>query len=309
MSVDGSPIRKAVLSRRPLPLTDGVRPPWPGRLVGSLYVRTGPAGDEPGLFVHGLGGSSLNWTDLMGVLAGVVAGEAIDLPGFGRSPLSTEDRYTVGAHSRAVARHLDAAGRGPVHLFGNSLGGAVSTRLAAERPDLVRSLTLVSPALPSLRPDRGGDRGLPLLLLPGLSTLAERQLAQASPEQRARAVLELCFGDPSLVPPQRMREAAAEVARRSSLGYERLVFQRSLRGLVGAQLQPGRRSLWSLAASVQAPTLLVWGELDRLVSVRIAPRAAATFPDARLLVLPGVGHVAQMERPDRVARAFLGMIE
>jgi pimeloyl-ACP methyl ester carboxylesterase len=60
---------------------------------------------------------------------------------------------------------------------------------------------------------------------------------------------------------------------------------------------------------VQAPTLLVWGDRDRLVDVAIAPRAAATYPDARLLVLPGVGHVAQMERPETVARAFLGMLE
>jgi pimeloyl-ACP methyl ester carboxylesterase len=60
---------------------------------------------------------------------------------------------------------------------------------------------------------------------------------------------------------------------------------------------------------VQAPTLLVWGALDRLVDVTLAPRAAATFPDARLLVLPEVGHVAQMERPHLVARAVLGMLE
>ena len=60
---------------------------------------------------------------------------------------------------------------------------------------------------------------------------------------------------------------------------------------------------------MQAPTLLVWGDRDRLVDVAIAPRAARTYPDVRLLVLPGVGHVAQMERPETVARAFLGMLE
>jgi pimeloyl-ACP methyl ester carboxylesterase len=60
---------------------------------------------------------------------------------------------------------------------------------------------------------------------------------------------------------------------------------------------------------VQAPTLLVWGDQDRLVDVSLAPRAAAAFRDSRLLVLPGVGHVAQLERPEVVARAFLGMRE
>jgi pimeloyl-ACP methyl ester carboxylesterase len=60
---------------------------------------------------------------------------------------------------------------------------------------------------------------------------------------------------------------------------------------------------------VQAPTLLIWGAQDRLVDVAVAPRAAQTYPDVRLLVLDGVGHVAQMERPELVARAFLGMLE
>jgi pimeloyl-ACP methyl ester carboxylesterase len=60
---------------------------------------------------------------------------------------------------------------------------------------------------------------------------------------------------------------------------------------------------------VQAPTLLVWGSTDRLVDVALAPHAAATFRDSRLLVLPGVGHVAQLECPEVVARAFLGMLE
>jgi pimeloyl-ACP methyl ester carboxylesterase len=60
---------------------------------------------------------------------------------------------------------------------------------------------------------------------------------------------------------------------------------------------------------VLAPTLLVWGVQDRLVDVGLSSRAVRTFRDARLLVLEDVGHVAQMERPDVVARAFLGLLE
>ena len=301
--------RPVTFSSKPLPEHDGVRPAVPGEVRGALYVRTGPPGGEPALYVHGLGGSSTNWTDLMGALSQVLAGEAVDLPGFGRSPAPVDGRYTVGAHARAVITHLDASGRGPVHLFGNSLGGAVSTRVAADRPDLVRTLTLVSPALPNLRPQRGSDKRLPLLLVPGISSLATRRLAAVSPEQRARAVLELCFADPSAIPAQRMTEAVDEVRRRNAVPYAGDAFTRSLRGLVASYLVRGPQALWARAATVSAPTLLVWGAQDRLVDVSLAPRAAATFPDARLLVLPDVGHVAQMERPEFVARAFLGMLE
>lgn len=297
------------MSERPLPDHAGVRPVWPGRAAGDLYVRRGPSGGEPGLFVHGLGGSSTNWTDLMGLLAGVVDGEAVDLPGFGRSAPPRSGRYTVGAHARAVIGHLERRARGPVHLFGNSLGGAVSTRVAADRPDLVRTLTLVSPALPNLRRTRVSDPRLPLLLLPGLALLASRRLAAQTPEQRARAVLALCFADPSAVPRQRVEEAVAEVRRRNGLAHAQDAFTASLRGLIGAYALRGERSLWARAAQVQAPTLLVWGVQDRLVDVALAPRAARTYRRSRLLVLPGVGHVAQMERPEVVARAFLGMLE
>lgn len=298
-----------LLSERPLPEHTGIRPAWPGSEVHGLHVRRGPDGGEPGLFVHGLGGSATNWTDLMGLLAGVVGSEAVDLPGFGRSAPPARRRYTVGAHARAVIGHLERAGRGPVHLFGNSLGGAVTTRVAADRPDLVRTLTLVSPALPNLRRTRGSDPRLPLLLLPGLARLAERRLATRTAEQRARGVLELCYGDPSTIPPQRMAEAVEEMARRGRLPHAQDAFTASLRGLIRSYLARGERSPWAAAARVQAPTLLVWGDRDRLVDVALAPRAAATYPDVRLLVLPGIGHVAQMERPEVVARAFLGMLE
>lgn len=302
--------RPVTMSERPLPSYDGVRPALPGRFVGSTHVRRGPATDgEPALFVHGLGGSATNWTDLMGLLSDVLDGEAVDLPGFGHSAPPADDRYTVGAHARAVVRYLEVSGRGPVHLFGNSLGGAVSTRVAADRPDLVRTLTLVSPALPNLRPQRGSDPRMPLLLLPGLSAVARRRMATVTPDQRARAVLDLCFADSSAIPRQRVEEAVEEVRRRGGLAHSDDAFTRSLRGLVGSYVQRGPKSLWGRAATVQCPTLLVWGAKDRLVDVRLAPRAAATFPDARLLVLPDVGHVAQMERPEVVARAFLGMLE
>ena len=281
---------------------------WPGVEQAGVFVRRGPVtGAEPALMVHGLGGASTNWTDLMGLLAGRVDAIALDLPGFGHSPPPATGSYALSTHVRAVVRLLEEVG--PVHLFGNSLGGAVATRVAAGRPELVRTLTLVSPALPSLRPTKGSDPRLALLLVPGLSRLASRQLARATAEQRARAVIAICFADPSVVPPERLAEAVAEVARRGEVAWSASAFALSLRGLIAAYLEPGARGLWRQAARVRAPTLIVWGSRDRLVDVALAPRAAATYPDSRLLVLDGVGHVAQLERPEVVARAFIGLIE
>jgi pimeloyl-ACP methyl ester carboxylesterase len=298
------------LSDADLPSWDGILPPWPGREREGIFIRSTPwTGAEPALFVHGLGGASTNWTDLMGLLAGHVDGAALDLPGFGRSAPPSSSSYPLRLHVRAVIGVLEGQGRGPVHLFGNSLGGAVTTRVAARRPDLVKTLTLVSPALPSLRPRRALDPRLPLLMVPGLAQVLGRKMAEQSPQARARAVLELCYGDASQIPAERLQEAAEEVSRRAGLPHSQDAFTGSLKGLIASYLERGPRSLWQQAAMVRQPTLLVWGTHDRLVDVRLAPKALAAYPQSRLLVLPGVGHVAQLERPETVARAFLGLRE
>lgn len=261
------------------------------------------------MYVHGLGGSATNWTDLAHLLSGRLAGEAVDLPGFGRSGPAPDQDYSPLGHARTVIAYLEQRGAEPVHLFGNSLGGAVTVLVAATRPDLVRTLTLVSPALPSLRPRRGSDITLPLLLLPGLGKLVQRRLDTLPPEQRARQVIELCFGDPSAVPANRLDEAVEEVVRRRGVPWAMDAFTASLRGIAWSYAAPGARSLWRQAAGVQAPTLVVWGEQDKVVSAGIAPRTAATIPDARLLLLPRIGHVAQMEVPDVVARAVVALLD
>ncbi|MFE9041795.1 alpha/beta fold hydrolase [Streptomyces sp. NPDC012421] len=276
----------------------------------TLTVRARPAsrpGLPPALYVHGLGGSSLNWSALMPLLADLVDGEAVDLPGFGDSPPPDDGNYSVTGHARAVIRLLDAAGRGPVHLFGNSLGGAVVTRVAAVRPDLVRTLTLISPALPELRAQRTAWPTA-LLAVPGVAGLFARVSRDWTAEQRVRGVLALCYGDPARVTDEGIRHAVEEMERRLELPYFWDVMARSSRGIVDAYTLGGQHGLWRQAERVLAPTLLVYGGRDRLVSYRMARRAAAAFRGSRLLSLPDAGHVAMMEYPETVAAAARELI-
>jgi pimeloyl-ACP methyl ester carboxylesterase len=293
-----------------------LRPPWPGRRIpvgeSELYVRTtaGQSGAEPAVYVHGLGGSSTNWTDLAGLLAPWLDGAALDLPGFGRSAPAARNDYSTRAHVRTVVAYLEQAGRGPVHLFGNSMGGAIAITVAVERPDLVRSLTLISPAVPDLRPRvRRQDPVLPLMMVPRLGALILRRMERASPEARVRGMQRLCYANPSSIPPERMAEAVAEIRYRAGLGWSTDALVRSLRGLVATYFLPPARGWWAQLAQITAPTLVIWGDRDRLVSVARAPRTARVIPNSRLLVVPDVGHVAQMERPDIVARAVVGMLD
>lgn len=293
-------------------------PPWPGRehRVGQqrLFVRETPATSdaaEPALYVHGLGGSSQNWTDLADVLSDRFAGQAIDLPGFGHSEPTA--RYTIPALAQQVAAWITQSGRGPVHLVGNSLGGAISVYVAATRPHLVRTLTLISPAMPFADVRRSTQsRLLPLLALPRADRIAARAMAGLSPEKIVEQVVANCWAEPDTVPPQRRVEAIAEVRRRLNVPWNTQVYVRTFRSLVGHFLQsylPGSSSLWRLATQVTAPTLVIWGKQDRLVDVRLAPQVARAVADSRLLILDRVGHVAMMERPEVTGRAVVGMLD
>ncbi|MFF1837528.1 alpha/beta fold hydrolase [Streptomyces sp. NPDC058231] len=277
----------------------------------TLNVRARPperTGLPPALFVHGLGGSSRNWSALMPLVQDLVDGEAVDLPGFGDSPPPDDGNYSVTGHARAVIRLLDTERRGPVHLFGNSLGGAVATRVAAVRPDLVRTLTLISPALPEIRIQRPAvPTGL--LALPGIASLFSRMTRDWTAEERTRGVMALCYGDPARVSEEGFREAVAEMERRLELPYFWDAMARSARGIVDAYTLGGQHGLWRQAERVLAPTQLVYGGRDQLVSYRMARRASAAFRDSRLLSLPDAGHVAMMEYPEAVAQAFRELLQ
>jgi pimeloyl-ACP methyl ester carboxylesterase len=293
-------------------------PPWPARRVtiggAMLHVRDTPASSpdaEPAVYVHGLGGSSQNFTDVAGLLADRFAGQAVDLPGFGYSDPSP--RYSLQAFAETLIGYLDHDGRGPVHLVGNSLGGSITVRVAALRPDLVRSLTLISPAMPFLDPRRTAHGPyLPLLALPRAERIFAWGMTRLTVEEQADQVLEVCFGDTRKASAQRRAEALEEIRLRYTVDHYPRAYLGTLRGLVSSFLRaylPGRNSQWRLAAGVTAPTLVIGGLTDRVIDPRVPVQVARVVPDSRLLMLPGVGHVAQMEVPRLVARAVVGMLD
>lgn len=290
----------------PQPWAVGEAPPWPGSLQTfgdrELFVRRTPevAGGARAVMVHGLGGQSTNWTDLMGLLAPDREIWAPDLPGFGSSPPAADGDYSLSAFTAVVERVVETMSA-PVDLFGNSLGGAVCVRLAARRPELVRSLVLTSPALPDLRPRRH-TVGVPAVAIPGLGEQLWRKVAALPPQRQVQAMIELNFGDPTVVSPTRRAEAIRDYERRRELPYAGEVLSGSARGLMKAFLETGATGLWRQASSLRCPTLVFYGGRDRLVNPRRARRAARAVPHARIVMLPRAGHVAQLEAPTLVAR-------
>jgi len=269
----------------------------------------GPAG-TPIVFVHGLGGSHLNWC-LIG--PGLVDGRravALDLHGFGLTP-GTRATATVQRNTGLLDRFVREVTGTPVILVGNSMGGLISLMQTAAAPGTVRGLVLIDPALPPPRqtPDRQVAGQFLLYALPGLGELYVRAvMSRRPPAQAVQRVIELCFADPSRADPVMLAASialAAERQRREHLNAAAFLdASRSLMRVVGQ-----RHRYWDMMASVRVPVLLIGGEADRLVPAASMRQAAARNPRWETVMLPGVGHTPQLEVPDDVigtVRDWLG---
>jgi pimeloyl-ACP methyl ester carboxylesterase len=293
-------------------------PHWPGELVPlsgdhRVYVRTAPdqggepAQKEPALCVHGLAGSSRNWTDLIDLLRPRLACAALDLPGFGDSPPRPDRRYSIAALAQTVEALIEKQAN-QVHLIASSLGGAVAVKLAATRPDLVKTLTLISPALPDPRPHLDQVH-FAVISLPGVGPRLLRKYDALPPRNRVADVITTCFADPAGFPQARFATEVAELARRDTLDHATAALVGTIRTLTGDFFRRGRHTAWRDAARITAPTLVIYGSNDRVVDPRLAGRAARAFANSKIVVLPRTGHLAHMEHPAQVAGEITAMLD
>ena len=272
------------------------------------YVDHGGQGDLV-VLVHGLGASQASWGAAGPMLAQAHRVLAIDLPGFGRSPLAGR-RASISAQRRILDRFLHAVADGPATLVGNSMGGMISIFEAAAAPERLRSLVLVNPSLPlpsllQLRPDplvaaTFVAYGTPVL---GRRFVAARK-ARLGPEGLVRATLALCGVDTRRMAPE-VLEQLHDVARlRAEQAWADEAFLQAQRSILRVLLRHGRRYAATVAA-LEVPTLLVHGERDRLVPVESARAAARANPRVRFEELPRVGHAPQLSHPER----FVDLVE
>jgi pimeloyl-ACP methyl ester carboxylesterase len=287
-------------------------PHWPGELVRigdhQVYVRSAPdRGGEPALCVHGLAGSSRNWTDLIDLLRPRLACDALDLPGFGDSPPRPDRRYSIAALAQTVAALIESR-KNKVHLIASSLGGTVAVKVAATRPDLVRTLTLISPALPDPRPHLDQVH-FAVLSLPGVGPRLLRKYDALPPRSRVADVITTCFADPARFGEERFAAEVAELARRDTLDHAPAALIGTIRTLTADFFRKGRHTGWRDAARITAPALVIYGSDDRVVDPRLAGRAAHAFANARIVVLPRTGHLAHMEHPEQVAAEIAIMLD
>ncbi len=236
--------------------------------VAMHYYCAGRRG-TPIVLIHGLGSSAETWAALMPLLSREYLVYALDLPGFGKTPLAPEGT-NIGAHVLYLERFLDALGYPRVTFVGNSLGGWIATRFAVEHPERVERLYLLNSA------------GLSRENLH--SPYAEDRIA-------ARRSLEHTLGFSLPVPTFVLDAVVRNSQTPAYAGF--------IRGY------DPREELDSVLTDVQVPTTIIWGEQDRLLPVTCAHDLHSGIANSELVLLPRVGHMPQIQAPGKVARIIL----
>lgn len=271
-------------------------------VVDGVRVRYRDAGDPswpPVLLLHGIGRSLEDWEGLFNRLAVDHRVLSVDLPGFGLSE-RTNGSYSLESLARFILDALDVVGeRRPIHVVGNSLGGAVAMQLSALAPDRVRSLVLANSA--------GFGREVTIALrVIALRPLGRRLLKRKTRESAYRTERALFF-DRKFVTEQRLDHAMR--VGENPVHDEVLLAVAGHLGTFRGVRRKWRTRLATVVAEQRKPTLVVWGEQDRILPASHLNAARTLFPHAEFHLFKNCGHMPQIEKEeefDTLVREFIG---
>jgi pimeloyl-ACP methyl ester carboxylesterase len=238
------------------------------------------AGEGPPLvLVHGAAEDGRVWKPQLAALADEFTVVAWDEPGAGRSS-DVPAHFGLADYAHCLATLVEALALGPAHLAGLSWGGTVVQELYRHRPELVATLILVDTYA-------GWKGSLPEQEVQARVADARRMLA-APADEFDPTLPGLFAGDPPAEFVPLLDEIAAAV-RPESLMTQLLVMAEA--------------DTRDLLARIAVPTLLIWGELDARSPLRVARQLEEGIRGAKLVVIPGCGHLSQLERPERFNEA------
>jgi len=267
---------RAGLVRKETTLADGTH---------VVYLEGGAG--APLVLVHGFGADKDNFTRVARYLTPRYRVIVPDLVGFGESAHRADVDYHYAAQAERLRAFVQALGLSRIDLGGNSMGGGIAMSYAARHPQEVASLWLIDCA--------GIAEAPPSELARIVKTTGQNPLMIAR-ESDYGAFLDFVMSDPPYIPGAIKDVLARE--RIANQALERQVF--------------GQIATDSVSASIKGlatPTLVLWGDEDRALSVGTVPILQALLPDTQAVVMPHVGHAPMIERPKESAEAYLSFRE
>ncbi|MEI2701163.1 MAG: alpha/beta fold hydrolase [Baekduia sp.] len=277
-------------------LPDGRDPHLQLRHAGPRGRRLSVAslGEGPDVvLIHGLGATKSSFLDAAAMLAN--SGHrvhALDLPGFGGSDKPLLAPFDAPWFARTVWDTLDELGLTGVHLVGNSLGGRVSIEMALARPQRVRSITGLCPAVAFVKRD---FRHVVRVLRPEFGLLPHRFTRKAVDAQLRDLFCDLGALDPSMAD-----IVVDEFQRIYTSPGARLAFLSAARNIY-LDRPYGRGGFYERLAELEPPSLFVWATHDRLIPQAFRSHVERALPAAEHVVLDACGHTPQVERPEETA--------
>jgi len=247
----------------------------------------------PLLFVHGLSGCWQNWLENLPHFARTHRVVAVDLPGFGASPMP-QGEISIAGYARFLEGVCDALAIDAAAVVGNSMGGQIVSELAIGSPQRVERLMLVSAA--------------------GISAeLVQRNAVMAGGRVVAALATESATRHERLARRPGLRRIALSFIVRHADRLSAPLAHELIRGSGKPGFLPALEAVLTHRISerlpqIACPTFVVWGEDDHVIPVRDAGRFAKLIPDVRVEVWPDTGHVAMLERPaqfNALLEAFL----
>ena len=252
------------------------------------YRKTGTG--DPVLLLHGIGQSLDDWSEQHQRLSARHTVYSVDLPGFAYSD-RLSGPATLAKLAGALPAFLDALGvHGPLPVIGNSLGGAVAMKFAADHPRRVSALVLANSA------GFGQEVALVLRLLTVRPLAA---LLMRPDETASRRTVQSVFYDKALVTDARISHAFA-LSQRATHRQTVLDVARDLGTIFGIRAQ-WRTDLVEALAQSDIPTLVIWGDHDHILPYSHLRAATTALPRAESHVFSNTGHMPQIERPDEFA--------
>lgn len=247
---------------------------------------------EPLILIHGFGAEKDNWTPVARHLTQRFRVIAPDLPPFGETPGWEGASYSIDAQVERVRAFARELGLTRFHLGGNSMGGAIAGRYAGRYAEDLLSLWLLAPA---------GVEAADPSELEELLEKGENPLLVSSPDE-FRALMEFAMEERPYIPGAVLKHLAGIAVERRPV-YD-AVFEELTREREGAA-----PSLEQVLSGSEVPTLIAWGDRDRLLHVSGATVLEGVIKNAKVQILEGIGHVPMIERPEQSAAALVGFLD
>jgi pimeloyl-ACP methyl ester carboxylesterase len=242
------------------------------------------------LLLHGFGANKDNWTRISKHFTPHFSVIAPDLPGFGESSRQMDSNYAIVAQAERIHAFVRVLGLQRFHLGGSSMGGNIAGVYAAQHPENVISLWLVAPGgVASAEPSemtRGLDAGKP------------NPLVVESVEDYKR-LIDFIFDKKPFIPGPMLNELAKDAVRSRPLNQK--IFKQIREASNGAGLEG------ALNGSL-VPTLIVWGDNDRVLHVSGAKILKSVMPNAQVAIMAGVGHLPMIEKPKESAEIYMSFL-